>query len=618
LALTQSGHASPWKISVPPAWCSDPQRLSGDELTIELISPGRSTTFNAVPERSYGVIQIPGSKLLNAVGSDGWYVLGNPPECVPASEGVTLGEVRIAWSFLSTSVPGDLPPSAIPSPSALFNRHSKAARAAVSSLAVDGMGFKIQEHALQSWMVGVSHGLCVEEVARRAWSGFDFHTATPQSTWHMVETYGVPAQFRLRIWPFIAGTDKLKIEADSVHSGRCTVYQSLCQRYELFRDDEDPKAQIRKDLHRTFPDETTEVNSERGMAALERLVGAYAVYNPRVGYCQSMNLIGGHLLLALGRPGRTDALDSEVEEIAFWLLRHLAEEIVPHYWAQPSMSGMMHHTDVLDELCKALIPQTMGHFTDIPMALVGMKWMAPLFGHTLPSATLYALWDRLLCKEGGGADILLCAALTVLRGIDSDVLRHAPHDALQLSAASIHDTAPFINAVGSFHRKIIQYDGSIPRAPHAAAHRLQDEIESNPQCAAAWGEMQLHATKSAWHFTEYQMMRLADVFLSATVNSSCGTAACLSLSECEVVVTSLLPGLGLGMPRQESESDSGRSPQPRTTVAGLLCLALSKCEPHHAAGLTRPSALVTLAQFGHGMHALHAGETSSPQRAALW
>ena len=639
LVQAQSGQASPWKISVPRAWSSGALTLSGDELKIELISPGRSTRFGAVPERSYGVVQIPGSKLLDTVGCDGWYILENSHLSASADEDVALGEVRIAWAFLATPVPSDLPLSAVPSPSALFTHHTKAARAAVCSSAVDAMGFKIQEHAVQSWMVGVSHRLCVEEEARRAWSNFDFRTATPQSTWRIVETHGVPAQFRLRVWPYIAGTDKLKIEADRVHSGRGTLYQSLCRRYEMVPDDEDPKAQIRKDLGRTFPCETTEVVAcaraeplaGEIIAALERLVGAYAMYNPRVGYCQSMNLVGGHLLLALACPGGTDwwvdRRSSEVEETAFWLLRHLAEEIVPHYWAQPSMSGMIHHTDVLDELCKALIPQTMTHFTDIPMPLVGIKWMAPLFGQSLPSATLYALWDRLLCKDGGGADVLLCAVLTILRGIDSDVLRHAPHAALQLSAASIHDAAPFINAVGSFHRKIKQYGGSIPRAPQATAHHFPDEIQDNPRCSVAWREMQLQATRSGWGFTEHQLMRLADAFLSAMMirDSTSSAPAYVSLSECEVVVRRLLPGLDLVSTREVSASDSGGSLQAHATLASLLCAALSKCKPYgHTQGLTRSSSTmiedgrVTLAQFGHGMHALHAGEASFPQRVALW
>lgn len=623
LARAQTGQASPWRISIPPAWCSNPRNRPEDQLCIELISPGQSTTFGSSPERSYGMVHIPVANLQGAVGCDGWYILGNTAGSVPGDEYVALGEVRIAWSFVATSVPSDLQLSAVPSPSTLFRCHTESTRAASSYSAVDGLGFKIQEHALQSWMLGVSHGLCVEEAARRAWSSFDFGAATPQSTWRMVETYGVPAPFRIRVWPFIAGTDKLKICADLLHAGNGTVYQALCQRYEVICDDEDPKAQIRKDLRRTFPGEATQINSEHGVAALERIIGAYAVYNPRVGYCQSMNLIGGHLLLALGwqdRPGdREDVLSSEIEETAFWLLRHLAEEIVPHYWAEPSMPGMMHHTDVLDEVCKALIPQTMTHFTDIPMALVGMKWMAPLFGHTLPAATLYALWDRLLCQEGGGADILLCAALTVLRGIDADVLRHAPHDALQLSAGSIYDTAPFINTVGSFHQRINQYDGCLPRAPHAVSHHFSDEVHSNPRCSQAWKDMQCQAMRSAWCFTEHQMMRLADAFLSAAIGSTSGVEASLSISECEAVVVCLLPGLGLVMPRESFGSGSGGSQQSHTTLAGLLCCALSKCEPHvHIPEVTHPPSSVSLAQFGHGMHALYADETTLPQRAALW
>jgi hypothetical protein len=360
----QAGQVSPWTVAIPAAWCGlRPRPPSGGEdlqqLTIELISPGRDTMLGSVPERSYGMVEIPDTVLVDSVGCDGWYVLSDSLDAAPASEAAALGEVRVAWSFLAAPVPSDLPQSAVPSPSALFRRHTKSTRTAVSSRAVDGMGFKIQEHALHSWMIGLSHGLCIEETARKAWSNYDFVTATPETTWQMVEKYGVPAQLRVRIWPFITGADKLKAAADCIHGGSGTVYQSLCQRYEAVSDDQDPKAQIRKDLTRTFPEEMTEINTERGIAALERLVGAYAMYNTRVGYCQSMNLIGGHLILALGRGGVwADPLSEDIEETAFWLLRYLAEEIVPHYWSMPNMPGMMHHTDVLDELCRCLT-QTM-------------------------------------------------------------------------------------------------------------------------------------------------------------------------------------------------------------------------------------------------------------------
>ena len=45
-----------------------------------------------------------------------------------------------------------------------------------------------------------------------------------------------------------------------------------------------------------------------GLATLERVLGAFSIYNARVGYCQAMNFVAAHLLCNLG------------EEDAFWLL----------------------------------------------------------------------------------------------------------------------------------------------------------------------------------------------------------------------------------------------------------------------------------------------------------
>jgi hypothetical protein len=44
------------------------------------------------------------------------------------------------------------------------------------------------------------------------------------------------------------------------------------------------------------------------LATLERVLGAFSIYNARVGYCQAMNFVAAHLLCNLG------------EEDAFWLL----------------------------------------------------------------------------------------------------------------------------------------------------------------------------------------------------------------------------------------------------------------------------------------------------------
>lgn len=54
--------------------------------------------------------------------------------------------------------------------------------------------------------------------------------------------------------------------------------------------------EIEADLGRVFTDGRTRVNQSLGMLALRRLLRAYALHNPAVGYCQGMNFIAGLLL----------------------------------------------------------------------------------------------------------------------------------------------------------------------------------------------------------------------------------------------------------------------------------------------------------------------------------
>ena len=91
------------------------------------------------------------------------------------------------------------------------------------------------------------------------------------------------------------------------------------------------------------------------------------------------------------------------------------------------------------------------------MALVGVKWLCPMFALSLPSWTLHCLWDQLLSyrpKGSGRAEVLLAAALAILRGIHTDVLQTAPMLALQHSGNTIYSTAEFMSAVKHFRHHI--------------------------------------------------------------------------------------------------------------------------------------------------------------------
>ena len=69
-----------------------------------------------------------------------------------------------------------------------------------------------------------------------------------------------------------------------------------------------------QDLPRTFPSNTW-MATEEGRAALRRVLLAYSVHEPGVGYCQGMNYIVSMLLLCM----------RQCEEGAFWVLASLID-----------------------------------------------------------------------------------------------------------------------------------------------------------------------------------------------------------------------------------------------------------------------------------------------------
>lgn len=72
-----------------------------------------------------------------------------------------------------------------------------------------------------------------------------------------------------------------------------------------------------QDLPRTFATHPW-LRSEEGQAALRRVLTAFSVHNPGVGYCQGLNFLAALLLTATGKD----------EETAFWLLAALVERIL--------------------------------------------------------------------------------------------------------------------------------------------------------------------------------------------------------------------------------------------------------------------------------------------------
>ena len=138
---------------------------------------------------------------------------------------------------------------------------------------------------------------------------------------------GVPDSIRGELWQCLSGAHQRSKKFHENYFGQL-----------LSSDAPSPEVEqeIEKDLGRTFPGHRT-LGSLQGVASLRRVLVAYARHNPLIGYCQSMNMLVGMLLLFVG------------DEEAFWLLDALLANIMPAEYYTPTMAAAIADQLVLSE-----------------------------------------------------------------------------------------------------------------------------------------------------------------------------------------------------------------------------------------------------------------------------
>ncbi|KAI4258775.1 MAG: hypothetical protein LQ352_001084 [Teloschistes flavicans] len=224
---------------------------------------------------------------------------------------------------------------------------------------------------------------------------------------------GIPPAWRGASWFYYSGGARLQGENPN-------TYSSLMSRLETSELSSNDVESIERDLHRTFPDNIhfkPDHPAQRGcettlLSSLRRVLQAFAVYRPQIGYCQSLNFLAGLLLLFLPEektfwmlhiittdhlPG-THELSLEGANVDLWVLMFALKESSPSIWAKVGVGG-----EDVGSIQATRLP---------PISLCTTSWFMSMFIGTLPIESVLRVWDVIFYE---GSKMLFRIALAIFK-----------------------------------------------------------------------------------------------------------------------------------------------------------------------------------------------------------
>ncbi|XP_029368618.1 TBC1 domain family member 9B isoform X4 [Echeneis naucrates] len=251
---------------------------------------------------------------------------------------------------------------------------------------------------------------------------------------------GIPERLRGELWLLFSGAQNEMATHPGYYGDLVEQAMGLCSL---------ATEEIERDLHRSMPEHRAFQN-EMGIAALRRVLTAYAHRNPSIGYCQAMNIVTSVLLLYC------------TEEEAFWLLVVLCERMLPDYY-NTRVVGALVDQGVFEELTRAFLPLLYEHMQELGViSTISLSWFLTLFLSVMPFDSAVLLVD---CFFYEGIKVIFQVALAVL---------HDNMDAL----LTCSDEGEAMTILGRYLDNVVNKQTVAPPTPHL--HALLTSGEDPP------------------------------------------------------------------------------------------------------------------------------------------
>lgn len=190
---------------------------------------------------------------------------------------------------------------------------------------------------------------------------------------------GIPNRLRHPIWMELSNTYAI-------------MTPDAYRHYLELGEQEDPLEidAILKDVPRTLT-EQYDYYVDKGHDKLKRLLVAFVAKYQGLGYTQGLNMIAGHLLLAI-----------PAEEDAFWVLCNMVDNFFPHdYFSRTApLHGALADNAVLRSYVKELMPKIDEKLDELDMdasQTFPAGWHLTALAGMLPKPALQRVWDIWLC-----------------------------------------------------------------------------------------------------------------------------------------------------------------------------------------------------------------------------